>query len=140
MRLANGGATATVVEIRAGRALVEARGGLRLEVPLDGLVPAPGPGREERRPARRSFFPSDPPPLDSDLRGLRVDEAAARLQNILDRAVVADVPELRLIHGKGTGALRAMVAELLEEDPRVREYRAGGVGEGGTGVTVVTLA
>ena len=140
VRLANGGATATVVEIRPGRALVEARGGLRLEVPLRGLVPAPGPAREERRPAGRSVFPSDPPPLDSDLRGLRVEEAAARLQNILDRAVVADVPELRLIHGKGTGALRAMVAELLEEDPRVREYRSGGVGEGGTGVTVVTLA
>ena len=139
VRLANGGATATVVEIRPGRALVEARGGLRLEVPLDGLAPAPAPVREARRPAGRSFFPSDPPPLDSDLRGLRVDEAAARLQNILDRAVVADVPELRLIHGKGTGALRAMVAELLEEDPRVREYRSGGVGEGGTGVTVVTL-
>ncbi len=140
VRLANGGATARVVEIRPGRALVEARGGLRLEVPLDGLVPAPGAAREERRPAGRSFFPSDPPPLDSDLRGLRVEEAAARLQNILDRAVVADVPELRLIHGKGTGALRAMVGELLEEDPRVREYRSGGVGEGGTGVTVVTLA
>ena len=140
VRLANGGATARVVEIRPGRALVEARGGLRLEVPLDGLVPAPGAAREERRPAGRSFFPTEPPPLDSDLRGLRVEEAAARLQNILDRAVVADVPELRLIHGKGTGALRAMVAELLEEDPRVREYRPGGVGEGGTGVTVVTLA
>lgn len=140
VRLANGGATATVVEIRPGRALVEARGGLRLEVPLGGLVPAPAPVRPERRPAGRSFFPSDPPPLDSDLRGLRVEEAAARLRNILDRAVVADVPELRLIHGKGTGALRAMVAELLEEDPRVREYRSGGVGEGGTGVTVVMLA
>lgn len=140
VRLANGGAPATVVEIRPGRALVEARGGVRLEVPLHGLVPAPRPPRREERPPRRAFFPSDPPPPESDLRGMRVDEAAARLQSILDRAVVADMPELRLIHGKGTGALRAMVAELLEEDPRVREYRSGGIGEGGTGVTVVTLA
>ena len=140
VRLPNGGATATVVEIRPGRALVEARGGVRLEVPLHGLLPAPAPALREARPAGRSAFPSDPPPLESDLRGMRVDEAAARLQHILDRAVVADVPELRLIHGKGTGALRALVAELLEEDPRVREYRSGGVGEGGTGVTVVTLA
>ena len=140
VRFANGGATATVVAIRPGRALVEARGGLRLEVPLQGLVPAPDPPRPERRPAGRSVFPSDPPPLDSDLRGLRVEEAATRLRNILDRAVVADVPELRVIHGKGTGALRALVAELLEADPRVRGYRSGGVGEGGAGVTVVTLA
>ncbi len=140
VRLANGGATAKVVETRPGRALVEARGGLRLEVPLQGLEPAPNPARAEPRPAGRSSFSSEPPPLDSDLRGLRVDEAAARLQSILDRAVVADVPELRVIHGKGTGALRAKVAELLEDDPRVRDYRSGGVGEGGTGVTVVRLA
>ncbi len=140
VRLASGGATATVVEIRPGRALVEARGGVRLEVPLGGIEPAPDPARPEARPAGRSTFVADPPPLDSDLRGMRVDEAAARLRSILDRAVVADVSDLRLIHGKGTGALRAMVAEVLEDDPRVREYRSGGVGEGGTGVTVVTLA
>ena len=140
VRLANGGATATVVEIRPGRALVEARGGVRLEVPLQALAAAPSPARTEPPPVGRSSFSAEPPPPDSDLRGLRVDEAAARLQSILDRAVVADVPELRVIHGKGTGALRARVAELLEDDPRVREYRSGGVGEGGTGVTVVRLA
>ena len=140
VRLANGGATTTVLEVRAGRALVEARGGLRLEVPLPGLERAPGPARPEARPVGRSHFSSDPPPLEADLRGMRVDEAAARLRRILDRAVVADVPELRLVHGKGTGALRAMVAELLDEDPRVRTHRSGGVGEGGAGVTVVRLA
>ena len=140
VRFADGDATARVVEVRPGRALVEARGGVRLEVPFQSLEPAPGSARPKARPAARPSASADPPPLDSDLRGLRVDEASARLQRILDRAVVADVPELRLIHGKGTGALRAMVAEVLAEDPRVREYRSGGVGEGGTGVTVVTLA
>ena len=140
VRLADGGATTTVLEVRPGRALVEARGGLRLEVRLADLEPAPGAARPEARPPGQSRFTLAPPPLDADLRGLRVGEAAARLQQVLDRAVVADVPELRLIHGKGTGALRAMVAEVLEKDPRVRDHRSGGVGEGGTGVTVARLA
>ena len=141
VRLADGGATARVVEVvRPGRALVEARGGLRLEVPLKGLQPAPDGARPEPRPAGGSSFSAEPPPLASDLRGLRVEEAVARLQQVLDRAVVADVPELRIIHGKGTGALRATVADLLCEDPRVRDYRSGGVGEGGTGVTIVRLS
>ena len=138
--LVNGGAAARVMEIRPGRALVEARGGLRLEVPLEGLEPARSPGRPEPRPAGQSYFSTEPPPLSSDLRGLRADEAAARLRQILDRAVVAGIGELRVIHGKGTGALRARVTELLEEDPRVREHRSGGVGEGGTGVTIVRLS
>ena len=141
VRLTDGGATARVVEVvRPGRALVEARGGLRLEVPLKGLQPAPDGARPEPRPAGGSSFSAEPPPLASDLRGLRVEEAVARLQQVLDRAVVADVPELRIIHGKGTGALRATVADLLCEDPRVRDYRSGGVGEGGTGVTIVRLS
>ena len=138
VRLANGGADATVVEIRPGRALVKARGGVRLEVPVRGLEPAPDP--ERVRAAVRPTYRSDPPPPESDLRGLRVDEATSRVRALLDRAVVADVTELRLVHGKGTGALRAVVAEVLAEDARVRAYRSGGVGEGGTGVTVVTLA
>ncbi len=140
VRLADGTATATVVEVRSGRALVEARGGVRLKVPLRGLEPAPDSIRPEKRSTVRPSFPVDPPPLDPDLRGLRVEEATARLQGILDRAVVADVSELRLVHGKGTGALRARVSEVLAQDPRVRGYRSGGVGEGGAGVTVVTLA
>ncbi len=49
------------------------------------------------------------------------------------------LPGLRIIHGKGTGALRQVVAELLQQDRRVAQYRPGGVGEGGTGVTVVEL-
>ena len=95
----------------------------------------PGPGPPGPPPAGRSAFVADPPPSIRP----RARQIAARLQ-VSRPGLVADVSELRLIHGKGTGALRAMVAEVLAEDPRVREYRSGGVGEGGTGVTVVTLA
>jgi DNA mismatch repair protein MutS2 len=75
-----------------------------------------------------------------DLRGLRVDELVPRLQQAIDNAVQAALPSLRIIHGKGTGALREVVAEALRADRRVGSFRPGGVGEGGTGVSVAELA
>jgi DNA mismatch repair protein MutS2 len=72
-----------------------------------------------------------------DLRGLRVDEAELQVQQAVDAAIVADMPSLRIIHGKGTGALKAAVAELLKRDPRVVEFKLAHPREGGSGVTVV---
>ena len=72
-----------------------------------------------------------------DLRGLRVDELQLRLGRALDSALMAGLPSFRIIHGKGTGALRAEVQELLRGDPRVTVVRPGERYEGGTGVTVV---
>jgi DNA mismatch repair protein MutS2 len=57
----------------------------------------------------------------------------------VDAAIRADLKSLRVIHGKGTGALRERVAEMLRKDTRVRAFRAGAFNEGGTGVTVVEL-
>jgi DNA mismatch repair protein MutS2 len=71
------------------------------------------------------------------LRGLRADEAEAALLQALDAAVVADLPYLRVIHGKGTGALRAMVEAVLERDPRVARFGLAPSNQGGTGVTIV---
>jgi DNA mismatch repair protein MutS2 len=59
--------------------------------------------------------------------------------NALDSAIRADLKELRIIHGKGTGALRAVVAEMLRKDTRVRSFRLGAWNEGGTGVTVAEI-
>jgi DNA mismatch repair protein MutS2 len=70
---------------------------------------------------------------------MRVDEMEAELVRALDEALLADLPELRIIHGKGTGALRQRVGEILEADARVSEYRMGGPREGGAGVTVVNF-
>jgi DNA mismatch repair protein MutS2 len=74
-----------------------------------------------------------------DLRGLRVDELDAELLRALDQAVLEDLGELRIIHGKGTGALRQRVGELLQGDGRVRAFRMGTPEEGGAGVTVATF-
>ena len=57
----------------------------------------------------------------------------------LDAAIRADLRSLRIIHGKGTGALRERVTEMLQKDTRVKGFRLGAWNEGGTGVTIVDL-
>jgi DNA mismatch repair protein MutS2 len=70
------------------------------------------------------------------LLGLRREEAEAELVRALDAAVLADLPSLRIIHGKGTGALREMVQEVLQGDPRVAHFDLAPSNQGGTGVTI----
>ena len=79
-------------------------------------------------------------PSEIDVRGMRPDEAEAAVLQALDGAVRADLRMLRIIHGKGTGALRDRVGEMLRKDTRVREFRLGAWNEGGAGVTVAELA
>lgn len=74
-----------------------------------------------------------------DMRGMRVEEALADLDKYLDDACLAGLPVVYLVHGKGTGALRAAVQQVLKQHPGVKTYRLGEQGEGGSGVTVVYL-
>ncbi len=74
-----------------------------------------------------------------DLRGLRAEDAAGEVERAVDEAVRADLATLRIIHGKGTGALREVVAQTLRADRRVRSFRPGLPAEGGTGVTIAEL-
>jgi DNA mismatch repair protein MutS2 len=138
VRISATGATGRVVELRDARALVET-GGLRVQIPVSGLLAVSAP--EKTRPDTRggwSALEFDAKP-EVDLRGLRADEVAAQLQPAVDAAVRADLRSLRIIHGKGTGALRQVVTELLRADRRVKSLRPGGIGEGGSGVTVAEL-
>jgi DNA mismatch repair protein MutS2 len=138
VRVAATGATGILVEVRDGRGMVET-GGVRMQVPLSGLAPAV---EEQPRPAVRGGWQAAATSAspEIDLRGLRAEEIAGKLQPAVDAAVQADLRWLRIIHGKGTGALREVVQELLETDPRVRSFRGGGPGEGGSGVTMAELA
>jgi DNA mismatch repair protein MutS2 len=75
-----------------------------------------------------------------DLRGQRVGDIDDLVMQALDAAVRADLKSLRIIHGKGTGALRGRVAEMLRKDTRVKTFRLGAWNEGGAGVTVAEFA
>jgi DNA mismatch repair protein MutS2 len=61
------------------------------------------------------------------------------LSRALDEAILDDLADLRIIHGKGTGALRKRVTEMLDGDARVEAHRMGGPREGGAGVTVASF-
>jgi len=74
------------------------------------------------------------------LRQLTVDEALLKLDKYLNDAFMAGFYQVRVIHGKGTGTLRQVVRKELTRHPLVKSYRPGEYGEGGAGVTVVTLA
>ena len=70
---------------------------------------------------------------------MRIGEMDDYVLQSIDAAVRADLRSLRIIHGKGTGALRERVTELLRKDTRVKAFRLGLWNEGGAGVTVLEL-
>lgn len=74
-----------------------------------------------------------------DLHGMRADEIEHPILRAIDNAILGDFPALRIIHGKGSGALRRRVAEILKKDSRVTRFRIGYFHEGGDGVTVAEL-
>jgi DNA mismatch repair protein MutS2 len=74
-----------------------------------------------------------------DVRGMIGDDAWFVVDKYLDDAVLANIPTVRIIHGKGTGALRAALWKYFKTDRRIKSYRHGEYGEGDAGVTVITL-
>lgn len=77
--------------------------------------------------------------LELDLRGERYEDAIARVEKYIDDALLSNYHQVSIIHGKGTGALRQGVQQYLKKHPRVKSYRFGEAGEGGSGVTVAEL-
>ena len=74
-----------------------------------------------------------------NLLGYTVDEAVAVLDKYLDDAYIAKIPQVRIVHGKGTVALRAGVTSYLRGVPYIKDFRLGQIGEGAEGVTIVTF-
>ena len=134
-----GGRLGRLVDVRGEEGIVSV-GAMKLAVKLASL-------RRSRRKDPtpdvvipiRGEMPAPEALSEVDLRGMRVDEIDAVLLPALDSAVRAELKQLRIIHGKGTGALRQRVAEMLKSDERVREFRLGAWNEGGNGVTVAVL-
>ncbi len=77
--------------------------------------------------------------MECDVRGMTLDEALIEVEKYLDEAVMAGMNEVCIVHGKGTGALRAGIQRHLKSYPHVKSFRLGQYGEGESGVTIVTL-
>ena len=71
--------------------------------------------------------------------GQNIDEACFVIDKYLDNCYLSGLETIRIVHGKGTGALRAGIHKFLKTHPHVKNYRIGTYGEGEMGVTIVEL-
>ncbi len=119
-------------------------GSIKLRVGLSGLKYLPP---SKRQPAAqkgqkvkvvKKFSPSQPT-FEINVIGLTVEEALYEVENFLDKALTDNLEQVKIIHGVGTGKLRAAIAQRLKSHRGVKEFRAGAYGEGEIGVTVVLL-
>lgn len=133
--------TAEVIAVQNGQAEVQL-GHFRATVPLAGLElreAASLPDTPEKATAA-DVTAVESPGIELDLRGQVAEEAMLTMDQYLDKAFLARLPWVRIIHGRGSGVLRQVVRDELRRHPMVSSYRAGQEGEGGDGVTVVKLA
>ena len=117
-------------------------GGKRLRCPAAELVPAGAEETGKAKPDRGGVAAPEvaAPAAELKLIGMRVEPALDELDAYLDRALLAGLAEVRLVHGHGSGRLREAVREHLRHHPVVASHRPGRRGEGGNGATVVELA
>lgn len=94
---------------------------------------------KEQKPVTTVQRHRAPAKMELDLRGMRYEEAIQRTEQYIDDALLANLHQISIIHGKGTGALMKGVQKVLKRHSRVKEYRFGEAGEGGYGVTVAIL-
>lgn len=132
------GTTGTVVALAKKDAEV-AIGRMKTRVPLTDLE------LREREPEEVEeggvlVNASNTPSMELDLRGKRVEEGLAMLENYLDSAYLSNLPWARIIHGKGTGRMKVAVRQALQKNQHVLSFEEGKDGEGGAGVTVVKFA
>ncbi len=134
-----------ITELSASDAEV-AIGRLRIRAKLDELEKRTRSERKSDKPTRgksesdRTVTRGPSPGLELDLRGARVEDALSQIDGYIDAAYMAGLPFVRIIHGKGTGALRKAIRDALGQNPLVSNFARGGEKEGGDGVTVVNMA
>ena len=136
-----GGKAGEVIGVRNGEATVMV-GAMKISVPVATLRVV---SRRKREPVEKAIpLIGDQPDVvvrtEVDLRGMRVMDVDDAVLQAVDDAVRADLSAIRIIHGKGTGALRERVTMLLKTDRRVKASRMGAWNEGGAGVTIVEIA
>jgi DNA mismatch repair protein MutS2 len=129
---------------KGGRLFVQC-GIIRSQVSLDDLVlleeETVNTGNRMQRTSSGALKMSKSYSVSPELNllGKRVDEALAALDKYLDDAYLAHLSSVRIVHGKGTGALRSAVQDYLRKNKLVKTYRQGEFGEGDAGVTIVTF-
>jgi DNA mismatch repair protein MutS2 len=136
------GVAGRVSRLEADEAEVDVRG-MRVRLALASLLDAPParvrPAPLDEVPTLRLATPGREIALQLDLRGQRRDEAAEALDRYLNDAYLAGLRSVRIVHGKGTGAVRQAVHEVLDGHPLVRKFNTAAREAGGEGATEIDL-
>jgi DNA mismatch repair protein MutS2 len=116
-------------------------GVMKITVPLNTIEKSGKPSQTETSSYAKSMIKNKSRSVKTelDIRGTNIEEASIEVDKYLDDAYVSGLKEVTIIHGKGTGALRAGIEKMLKKHKHVRTYRIGAYGEGGMGVTIVEL-
>lgn len=136
------GMNAEVTEISADRTLYLKAGIMRITARENEVYLLPNqPKKETPKPRSRGTVQlrSAAVPSEIDIRGMETIDAIPVVERYIDDAAMGHIETVRIIHGKGTGALRQTVHDTLRKHKRVKSFRLGRFGEGETGVTVVEL-
>ena len=132
---------ATVISVSPDRILSLKAGIMNVSAKEDEVLLLEGEKAPERKsaPMKGGASIRAAVPTEIDLRGMESLEAVAAAEQYLDSAVMAKLGTVTIIHGKGTGALRAAIQQMLKRNKLVKSFRPGRFGEGEMGVTVVEL-
>jgi len=128
-----------VLELSDGEVVVQV-GIMKLTVPRRDVVVRPSPEEVASRQRNRSYLENRKNiPTEINLRGMLAEQALDETERYVEEAFLAGLDKIRIIHGKGTGALRRAVREHLARHPYIKEFRDGENSEGGNGVTIAYL-
>ncbi len=135
---------AVVTAIAKDGALQLQAGALKLSARQEEVRVVEGKARQKNLAPRvsaqvKTGFRAKAAPRELDIRGMMTDEAEGVVDRFLDDAMMAKLETVTIIHGKGTGALRAAVHQRLKSSKYVKSFRLGRYGEGENGVTIVEL-
>jgi len=142
------GISGMLVEFADGKGnCVLLHGNKRITVPLSSLRQPErnddpnNKGKDVRKRAMSGMTLSKKMTMGTEIKliGLTVDEACEQLDKFIDDAVLTGIRTIRIVHGKGTGALRSAITRQLKTDKRIQSFRLGEYGEGDSGVTIAQL-
>jgi DNA mismatch repair protein MutS2 len=138
VRVRSLGVLGSVVNLAGAEAEVLA-GNMRIRRPLDDLEMIEKRGLGLPPGVHVQLSSADIESNEINLLGCTVDEAVDRTDKFLDEAFLAQLPQVRIVHGMGTGALRNAISDLLRNHPHVSRFESAPHTEGGRGVTIATL-
>lgn len=131
-----------VVELAGSKEAVVQLGIMKMKVSLDDMeliASAPVNKPVQRTAANVKRTRDENVRTELDLRGTNLEEALIEVDRFIDEAYLANLGQIYIIHGKGTGILRSGISDYLRRHKHIKSYRLGNYGEGGNGVTVAEL-